>query len=81
MPSLSITGLFHDKPRDNRPAFGKRDADEHERQNFAKHSGIARHGGNAAGGGDADADSRAAKGETDVDVALKLQEQLYLLTS
>jgi hypothetical protein len=39
--------------------------------------GIAAHGDDAAGRGDADADGRAAKGETDVDVA----GQLFLRAS
>ena len=64
-----MAGLFDDEPRDDRPAFGQRHADEHERQDFAEHAGVAAHGDDATGGGDADADGRAAKGEADVNVA------------
>ena len=64
-----MAGLFDDEPRDDRPTFRQRDADEHERQNFAEHSGIAGHGGDATRSGDADANGRAAKCQTDVNVA------------
>ena len=36
-----MAGLFDDEPRDDRPAFGERHADEHERQDFAEHAGVA----------------------------------------
>ena len=50
---MPIRRLFDDEPRDDRPAFGERHADEHERQDFAEHAGVAAHGDDATGGGDA----------------------------
>jgi hypothetical protein len=61
---------MYDEPRDDSPAFGERHTDEHERQDFAEHSRIPRHGRDTASRGDADANGRAAKGETDVNVTL-----------
>src|SRR5271170_2278904 len=68
LANVSMAGLSNDEPCDNGPAFGEGHTDKHERQDFAEHSRIAGHSGDTTSGGDTDADSRAAKGETDMNV-------------
>ena len=77
MSDNTVATTDHDPCQNGQP-FSERHADEHRREDFAKGAGIAANGHDAPRGSDADADSRATEGQTDVNITCQFCEHMFL---